>query len=415
MSHRSFSTIAALFALAASGCSSNTPSTGLCTTDSECTLPGTRCDTGQGRCVCATDEACEADQFCNRAGVCQTLSGCTSNDDCRQEGTFCDRLSGQCLSGPSLQLGSLCGLASHCPYGSVCTDGKCSMGCFDDGDCVLGEACVDGTCQAGVCSQDAFCDYVEKCDDGVCKQDFRGPYCRGCTQRTAANPEPCDAPRNFCLINNRELGGFTQFCGVDCSLGQACPNGFRCGGVVILTQQTCLGSAECQCGGQVRYAEATCTVPSACNPRLPNGDPDPNATACFVEGHPGCNGGVDGGPNTCVVTRGQTDGNCTCTADTECADGSTCTAGLCCAGSVRPERECVGGEGTVSGYCTCATDDDCPRDNCDGSRGACAISGKPCTPGNDDCGPIPCVDGGCLIGQNCAPEQGLACSEVLGE
>ena len=32
--------------------------------------------------MCATDEACEADQFCNRAGVCQTLSGCTSNDDC---------------------------------------------------------------------------------------------------------------------------------------------------------------------------------------------------------------------------------------------------------------------------------------------------------------------------------------------
>ena len=33
---------------------------------------------------------------------------------------------------------------------------------------------------------------------------------------------------------------------------------------------------------------------------------------------------------------------------------------------------------------------------------------------NDDCGAIPCADGACLIGQNCAPIQGLACSLVGG-
>lgn len=404
-------------ALALAGCSGETVSTGLCTTDAECTIPGTRCDVSAGRCVCATDEACEPGFFCNTAGVCQVQAGCTSNVDCTLEGTYCDLASGRCLEGPALLQSSACGLASHCPFGTVCgADGTCVPGCYDDGDCPLGIACIDGQCTEGVCSQDDFCDYVETCDNGTCKQDFRGPYCRGCTQRTAQNPEPCDAPRNFCLINNRELGGFTNFCGVDCSLGQACPNGFSCNGVLILTQDSCFNTAQCQCNpNQLRFAEATCTSPVPCDPRLPNGQPDPNAQSCFIAGDAACNGGTAGGPNTCVVPRGQTEGNCTCSEDTECADGSTCTSGLCCSGTVRPDRECVGGEGTVSGFCTCSTDDDCPRDNCDGSRGACAITGKPCTPGNDDCGAIPCVNGACLIGQNCAPEQGLACSEVLGE
>lgn len=412
--HRSASPLRArlawLFGLALSACSGNTTVTGLCESDAQCTLPGTRCDVEAGRCVCASDEACETGFFCNNAGVCQALAGCTSNRDCPDE-TFCDALSGICLAGPAEVLGSACGLSSHCPYGSVCDSGSCVEGCFDDGDCALGVACLDGRCQPGVCSEDAFCDFGQACNDaGECKDDFRGPYCRGCTQRTAANPEPCDGPRNFCLVNNRELGGFTNFCGVDCSLGQPCPNGFACNGVLILTQDVCRGSAQCQCNpNQLRFAEATCTVPQPCTPEGPNSD------SCAVEGVAACNGGTEGGPNSCIVQRGNLEGNCTCTTDDECAEGATCTSGLCCSGTVRPERQCVGGEGTVSGFCTCATDDDCPRDNCDGSRGACAITGRPCTPGNDDCGPIACVDGACLIGQNCAPEQGLSCSDVSGE
>ena len=404
-----------LLALGLWSCSGTTPSTGLCESDVQCPLAGTRCDVEAGRCVCALDEACDPGFFCNNSGVCQVQSGCSSNAECRQDDTYCDLSTGQCLQGPSLVQGANCGLASHCPFGTVCEAGSCVAGCFDDGDCPLGVACIDGTCMEGLCSTDDFCEYAEECKGGQCKQDFRGPYCRGCTQRTGANPEPCDAPRNFCLVNNRELGGFTNFCGVDCSLGQECPNGFRCGGVLILTQDSCFNSAQCQCNpNQLRFASATCTVPVACDPRLPNGQPDPNATSCSVPGQADCNGGQEGGPNTCVVPRGLTEGNCTCSVDSECADDAVCTSGLCCGGTVRADRECVGGEGTVSGFCTCSTDDDCPRDNCDGSRGACAITDRPCTPGNNDCGAIPCVDGACLIGQNCAPEQGLTCSEVNG-
>ncbi len=406
----------ALMAFTCSACTdSSTVTGGACESDLQCPLAGTRCDVDAARCVCATDEACEAGSFCNSAGVCQVQSGCSTNAECREADTYCDLTTGECLAGPSLVVGANCGLATHCPFGTLCEAGSCVAGCFDDGDCPLGIACIDGACTEGVCSVDAFCGYTEQCKNGECRQDFRGPYCRGCTQRTAANPEPCDSPRNFCLINNRELGGFTNFCGVDCSLGQTCPNGFGCSGVLILTQDSCFNTAQCQCNpNQLRFAEATCTSPTVCDPRLPNGQPDPGAQSCTIVGEPQCNGGQMGGTNTCIVPRGLSEGSCTCTADSDCAEGAACTSGLCCSGTVREDRACVGGEGTVSGFCTCSTDDDCPRDNCDGSRGACAISGRPCTPGNGDCGAIPCVNGACLIGQNCAPEQGLACSEVNG-
>jgi hypothetical protein len=47
--------------------------------------------------------------------------------------------------------------------------------------------------------------------------------------------------------------------------------------------------------------------------------------------------------------------------------------------------------------------------------GECSISRRKCV-GDPDCRTIRCVDfqgaGGCLIGQNCAPANGLTCNEV---
>ena len=201
---------------------------------------------------------------------------------------------------------------------------------------------------------------------------------------------------------------------MDCSIGQPCPNGYGCSSVVILTQTTCTNPAQCQCGGSLRFATSTCTVAVACDPRLADGRPDPDQPPCVFEGEPACNGGVEGGPATCVVPAGQTAGNCTCATDNDCEGDSVCTSGLCCSGTVRADRECRGGEGTTSGFCTCSTDDDCPNNSCDGFRRACSLTGLPCTPGNGDCDPIPCVNNGCVIGQNCVPVQGLSCSDVLG-
>ncbi len=403
-----------LVLLALSACPADPPAAGTCSSDAECPLAGTRCDLAQSSCICVLDEACPEGQFCNQAGVCQARAGCIRTSECAP-GTFCDIVSGRCLEGPAWELESACGVASHCPYGTICdpSTGRCESGCFDDGDCVLGQVCLDGFCSTGdgLCSSDDFCDYRQRCETGACKRDRRGPYCRGCSQRTTFNPEPCDHPRNFCLINSEEAGGFDQWCGVDCSLGQPCPNGYDCSGVVILTQRPCTFTAECRCElGSIRLATRTCTVSTPCDPRNSDGTVDPNASACTFEGHADCGGGAA----TCIVAKTSTTGSCTCDSDDDCDNGAACVAGACCTGRVRQDRDCAVGESRVSGFCTCATDEDCPRDTCDATRGACAITGLPCTPGNDDCGPIPCVDGGCVIGANCGPLEGLACSVVGG-
>lgn len=420
---RFFGVIAAacLSAFGYVACTKDAKTDNSCESNLDCFAPGTRCDLEVRQCVCATDEACADGFFCNRAGLCQAIAGCLSNIDCPREGTYCDAATGQCLPGPSLQLGSTCGLASHCPFGTICTDGSCVAGCFDDGDCPLGQVCLDGSCAGGdgVCADDSFCGYGERCIDSTspatCRVDRRGPYCQGCSFRTVMNPEPCDHPRNFCLINSLEASGFRSFCGVDCSLGQECPNGYDCHGVVILTEDVCTFNAQCRCDPRtIRFATATCTVAAACDPRNPDGTPDTNASACVFAGQRHCNGGVEGGPASCIVGKDQRFGNCTCATNDECGEGGICVDGVCCSGEIREDRDCAVGENRVSGFCTCATDDDCPRDACDGSRGACAITGQPCTPGADDCGPIPCVDGGCVIGANCAPLQGLSCSVVTG-
>lgn len=387
-----------------------------CKSDLECIAPGTRCDEPIGRCVCATNEACAEDEFCNNAGVCQVRAGCTQNDDCTDDNTYCDLGTGKCLLGPAAQLSSQCGLASHCPYRSICIAGTCQAGCFDDGDCPLGEICFEGVCTFadGICSDDDFCGYGEMCVATECKKDRRGPYCRGCSFRTALNPEPCDDPRNFCLINSAEAGGFRQFCGVDCSVGQACPNGYGCNFVVILTDDLCVTHAQCQCeSANITFATRTCTVTETCRPSNRDGSPDPDAPFCVRDRYADCNP-PEGGEAACLVPRGDTVGFCTCDTNDDCPNGGTCVGGQCCTGDIDDERQCRVGEARVSGFCTCSTDDDCPRDSCDTSRGACAITGNPCTQGGGECGPIPCVNGGCQIGQNCAPIQGLACSEVGG-
>lgn len=407
--------------LVLSACSGNTVPVGICTNDSECTIPGTRCDLSQMQCVCATDEACDSESFCNSAGVCQKRTGCAITADCGA-GTFCDIASGLCLQDPGEPgLGSPCGLSSQCPYGTVCRDGTCQEGCFGNGDCPLGQICVDGFCFTGgpgerLCTDNNFCEYGDVCGtDNRCREDRRGPYCRGCSPRSSTNPNPCDDRRNFCLLNTQELGGFTNFCGVDCSTGQDCPSGYGCSNIVVLTRSTCSNTAECRCGGPVTFASATCSVAEPCRPTLPDGTPDPDAQSCVVAGAPACNGGVEGQAD-CVVPVGQTSGNCTCASNSDCSEGGTCVAGLCCGGSVRPEEDlrCVGGEGRVTGFCTCATDDDCGGDSCDPVSGRCGITGVPCTPGQNDCPTISCINGGCLVGQNCAPQQGLSCSEVTG-
>ncbi len=391
-------------ALVALGGCRNAPSSS-CSDDGDCPVPGTRCETTTGACICITSEACPEGAFCNGAGICQERAGCARTSECGA-GTYCDVSTGVCLVGPPA-LGQPCGLASHCPYGSVCDGGLCRAGCFDSGDCPLGHVCQSGTCIEGICADDSFCEFGERCVQSRCQPDRRGPYCRGCSMDNNAQVTPCDEPRNFCLVNNFERGGSPTICGVDCSLGQPCPNGYECNNVLTLSGDACTFNAQCKCDPRtIRFSQIRCDVAAPCDPRLPDGGPDPDASGCTFEDHPSCSG------EACLVLKGAQEGSCSCIRDDQCEGDSVCVDGVCCSGAVEEDRQCIVGEGRTSGFCNCATDDDCPQDVCNGLTRTCTFTQQACTPGEGDCGAISCVSGACLIGANCAPIQGLSCGDV---
>jgi len=352
-----------------------------CSKDSDCGSPASafRCETQTGVCYCRTNDACPPKQFCNTIGFCQDKSGCEKNEDCLDPSLFCDTSTGTCLS-----LGR-CTNDLHCPLGQVCDTSKstCVEGCRQNGDCPGvscrcgdGPCACDGTtqaelaaCEIGVCdptfcADDSFCPYGTICgtppDAGTarnqCYTDYdpkRRPYCDNCVYGTSE--PPCGTGPNYCLIDTAHPGNY--YCGADCSDGQACPRGYGCQDVIVVG--------------------------------LPG-------TAACTRSNPSC----------------PANQNFPCVDDSECPRGGVCQklagqANGFCAG------KCSIGEGSSQGFCTCLEEFDCAQETC--SAGECSISRRPCVDSND-CRSIRCVDfrgaGGCLIGQNCAPENGLSCLEV---
>jgi Cys-rich repeat protein len=364
-------------ALALSGCPRDrTRGTG-CSEDQHCGSPASayRCDAQTGSCYCRTNDACLPKQFCNTAGFCQDKSGCEKNTDCLDPNLFCDTGTGTCLSK------GRCTSDLHCPLGQVCDTARttCVDGCRTNGDCpgvscrcgtgpcgctattqVELAACPIGACDPTFCADDTFCPFGEICgqepDAGVeqnqCYSDYdpvRRPYCDNCTFGGAT--EVCGRGPNFCLIDTTHGG---NFCGADCSEGQACPRGYRCSDVVVVFRQwECSASKGCA--------------------------PNPNFPCATDEECP--RGGV------CAKAPGQPNGHCA--------------------------ARCSIDEGDSIGYCSCLEDADCAQESC--SAGECSITRRPCVD-STDCRPIRCVDfrgaGGCLVGQNCAPAEGLTCLEV---
>lgn len=345
-----------------------------CAQDSDCGSPAEafRCETQNGVCYCRTNDACPASQFCNTAGFCQDKSGCEKNSDCIGADLFCDTSSGTCLTRGK------CTTDLHCPLGQVCRSGLCTEGCRRDGDCPgvscrCGDvpcgctgttaeelaACQIGVCDPAFCSSDSFCKYGEICgaapDAGTtanqCYSDYnpdRRPYCDACSW--GGGTAVCGSGPNFCLIDTAHPGNF--YCGADCSSGQTCPRGYACQDVIVVGLP---GTARC----------------SVDNPSCPT--------------HP----------------------NLPCTTNEDCPRGGVCGSDGHCGG------RCAIDEGESFGFCTCLEDFDCGNETC--SQGECSISRRTCV-SSDDCRPLRCVDfngvGGCHIGENCAPDEGLTCLEV---
>src|SRR5262249_3556224 len=156
--------------------------------------------------------------------------------------------------------------------GEVCDRGRCVDGCRDSGDCnrtscacdggpcaCAGDtpearaSCEVGTCDPTVCEDNSFCRFGERCVRldgadaglGVCNSDYdpqRRPYCDACT--LGGGDLPCGRGANFCLIDTTTL---SNFCGADCSQGQACPRGYACSDVIVVSHlPTCGSTADCR-------------------------------------------------------------------------------------------------------------------------------------------------------------------------
>ena len=365
--------------LALSGCPRDRLKGQGCNEDKDCGEPASafRCEPQTGACYCRTNQACLPSEFCNTAGFCQDRAGCEKNADCLDPTLFCDTTTGSCLSK------GRCTVDLQCPLGQVCDVERstCVDGCRTSGDCPgsscrCGETacacagktpaelakCAVGVCDPDFCADPSFCKFGQQCgvlpDAGVtraqCYSDFddqRRPYCANCS--SGGGTQTCGSGANYCLVDTAHPGNY--FCGADCSEGQTCPRGYSCADVIVV------------------YTVWQCTRANpACpaNPTLP----------CAVDAD--------------------------CRRGGFCAKQSGATTGFCAG-------KCDIGENEPVGYCSCQVDSDCAPEAC--SAGECSISRRKCVT-EQDCRPIHCVDfngaGGCLIGQNCAPANGLTCVEV---
>lgn len=358
---------AVALALFATACPEDTGLRSGCRLDTDC-LPGFSCDAETATCRCKADTSCAASEFCNAAGFCQRRVGCDSNRDCPPD-QFCDTTTGNCLDN------GRCLSDLHCPSGQVCDRRtfRCAIGCRATSDCSLGlvcrcagttdspgdDTCSLGQCVGGPCDDATFCPYGYNCEspaageDKVCAKDERGPFCEMC-RTSAGDPEWCpgEGP-NYCLVD-RKVAYRGSFCGVDCSEGQPCPHGYGCRNILILTSAICYADADCPARGEA------------------------------------------------------------CDGDEDCAGARCDRAAGRCAG------KCSLGEDNVKGFCTCVADSECPRDFCDATTRRCSLTRKPCTLGGSECGrAIYCVNLGdrnaCLIGKNCAPDEGLSCSAIRAQ
>ncbi|MBI1947364.1 MAG: hypothetical protein HYS27_16845 [Deltaproteobacteria bacterium] len=364
-----------------------------CTLDTQCqtaTDAYHRCDVASGRCLCTDNRGCGVNETCNAIGRCQVVAGCHDNDDCG-EGLFCR--SGNCDARAGCGAERCCSTDAACPYKQICDvlTWSCVPGCRDEADCLIGQGCIGagggrlGSCDAA-CTSDALCRPGELCNLslGICERDTRGPYCRGCSG--GVQSDDCGADGNYCLLDTVNGGAY---CGVDCSRGQACPNGYECKDVIILPASTL----------------PVCALPEACV----EGSCGRTGGSCLVDED--CPEGPPG--STCPradVGNCELDTNVPCSVEAECSGIGACL-----------KQQCRTREGAGFGVCSCTKDTDCPRDRCVGADtsdpanpiyGACELSGHPCTL-DFECDVITCVQGGCLLGKNCKPADDRTCVDTL--
>ncbi len=371
------------------GCQQTSTISRGCNADEDCGNPQFFvCDLETAECRCRSNDACAAGETCNAEGYCQAKVGCHQSADCPTD-FFCDLGSSTCLP-----VGR-CATDLHCKQGELCdpASNTCKAGCRTHGDCRLYETCLcttlaeDGSeivgpcgcdstdpaerakcaigqCSSQTCGDDDFCQYGERCvppEEGElpqCASDYdpvHRPYCDSCVY--SPGRDTCGKGPNFCLTDTYRR---STFCGVDCSDGKSCAKGYQCRDVVVV------------------YSRWECVSDSDCN------TPDSRSRTPCREDSDCPNSGV------CGKDPGQDEGFC--------------------------HGKCFVREGATRGFCSCVVDDDCYQDSCDTATRTCSVTKRECTLNGEGCRPIRCVDmgdrGGCHIGENCAPIEGLHCGDL---
>lgn len=301
--------------------------------------------------------------------ACSSDQTCESDADCPAEGSRCDVALARCLCTTSAG----CADGERCNAAGVCQE---RVACRSNRDCP-----AEGT----------FCELGSgRCVEGPAQEI--GATCSGAVQ----------CPYGAICVNGRcEPGCFDDG---DCLLGEVCTD-WRCrSDAACTTSDFCPFGSVCQdgrCEADDRglYCEACPPVTAA--DRSPCG---PVGSLCLLNSYgPGPEAfcGVDCSqdqpcPNGYVCSAVATDTGESCTRDAECP----------------ANRACVIGEGRTAGFCACATDLDCPSDRCDENRGVCRRTGVPCDPGGPPCPEIRCIEGACVVGRSCVPEEGLYCDAL---
>lgn len=323
-----------------------------CASDLDC---GTaqRCDATRGLCLCIDDNACDASEFCNIAGACQTRLECLTNADCNDV-EMCDTTTGSCIP----KAAGVCVLDSQCPYGSFCAQNRaCTPGCRDDGDCPLGTPCISGSCDEtpGACSSNSFCEFGQICgaNNRCADHPQRAQLCGSCDP---TDPFACNG--GSCLIDS-------SVAPTECNNDADCERG-TCNG------RQCFDDADCDTGDTCEGAGFF--TPGECSTKRCEG---------FFCGADDCS-------DTSPCGRGYECNTLQIVTNQRCTVGSgssECGAPRVCQG---------GGENGNVGFCSCAATADCPQ--------SLQFPDVQCV--------NPGANGACVIGTTCGPQDGLLCEDL---
>lgn len=359
----------------------------VCSTDDRC-LSGYCVD---GVCCSdACDGQCEACDITGKVGICSPVSGKPrgGRTACVTDGSLCGGIcngidpdacaypAAEAKCRDAVCFGNQALLAAACdgkgacpasqsknctPYG--CNGTQCGGGCTVDSDCISGYFCEAGACalkkqQGESCSNSGDCS-TGFCADGVC-----------CDKACKGQCEACNAPgkEGVCLpVTGDPQNGRT-----------ACAGEGSCKG-------TCNGAVGNSCtfpGANTSCREASCkdgiaTLPAFCD----------SQGSCPTEKTQAC------APFSCGADQCAGD----CQVDSDCLNGTFCSAGVCASKKVlgdtcTDDSECGSNHCADGVCCSSSCDGQCQSCNLPATKGTCSVllnaqpaPGKPACVGEGEC------------------------------